>query len=236
MGQRAWTVEEQKMWKAFYPSLFATGRNSFTGSARRTFEHIWAAEAFHFSMLNFNNVMTDREANSIVYNYWKRKVRERLTDPKKQRLMAPDEASYYFGTKRTPLEHDYYDVLNQDNVEIVDLNKHPIRAFTERGMRLEGEEDERDFDVIVCATGFDSFTGSLTNMGLKNKNGVDMKDKSKLSTMAENTLFPHTNSWWNTSNIPGKKAENQNYILGIPTYEKECREKLEKWQGFEIAA
>ena len=60
--------------------------------------------------------------------------------------------------------------------------------------------------------------------------------KSKLNTMVENTLFPYTNSWWNTSNIPGKKAENQNYILGIPTYEKECRERLEKWEGFEIAA
>lgn len=56
-----------------------------------------------------------------------------------------------------------------------------------------------------------------------------------MNTMVEYTLFTYTNSWWNTSNIPGKKAENQNYILGIPTYEKECREKLEKWQGFEIA-
>jgi cation diffusion facilitator CzcD-associated flavoprotein CzcO len=192
MGQRAWTVEEQRVWKAFFPSLFATGRNSHTGfpierrdqrvqdvspeEREAYFEHIWATGAFHFSMLNFNNVSTDREANLIVYDFWKRKVRERLTDSKKQRLMAPDEATYYFATKRTPLEHDYYEVLNQDNVEIVDLNKHPITAFTERGMRLEGEECERDFDVIVCATGFDSFTGSLTNMGLRNKNGVDIKD------------------------------------------------------------
>lgn len=60
--------------------------------------------------------------------------------------------------------------------------------------------------------------------------------KCKLNTMVEKTLFPYTNSWWNTSNIPGKRAENQIYILGVSTYEQECREKLEKWQGFEIAA
>lgn len=33
------------------------------------------------------------------------------------------------------------------------------------------------------------------------------------------TLYPYTNSWWNTSNIPGKKAENQSYIGGINNYE-----------------
>lgn len=192
MGQRTWTAEEQRMWKAFYPSLFASGRISFSGfpierrdqrvqdvspeEREAFFEHIWAAGAFHFTMLNFNNVSIDREANLIVYDFWKKKVRERLTDPKKQRLMAPDEAPYYFATKRTPLEHDYYDVLNQDNVEVVDLNRHPITTFTERGIRLEDEDCERDFDAIICATGFDSFTGSLTNMGLKNKDDVDMRD------------------------------------------------------------
>lgn len=60
--------------------------------------------------------------------------------------------------------------------------------------------------------------------------------KKNLNTMIEHTLFPYTNSWWITSNIPGKKAENQNCIQGIPTYEKECRERLEKRQGFEVSA
>ena len=57
-----------------------------------------------------------------------------------------------------------------------------------------------------------------------------------MNTMVEHTLFPYTNSWWNTSNVPGKKAENQNYILGVANYEKECRRKLAQWQGFEVAA
>lgn len=191
MVQRAWTVEEQTSWKAFYPSLFASGRNSSAGmpiqgrdqrvqdvcpvEREAYFEQIWASGAFHFLVQNFNNVSLNREANSVVYEFWKSKVRQRLTDPKKQRLMAPDQAPYFFGTKRTPLEHDYYDVLNQENVEVVDLNTHPITAFTKRGMRLEGEEEEREFDAVICATGFDSFTGSLCSMGLANKDGVDIK-------------------------------------------------------------
>lgn len=33
-----------------------------------------------------------------------------------------------------------------------------------------------EFDAIVLATGFDSYTGSLTQMGLKNKDGVPLAD------------------------------------------------------------
>lgn len=112
-------------------------------------------------------------ANADVHDS---KVRERLTDPKKAALMAPDNAPYYFGTKRYPLEHDYYEILNQPNVDIVDLNANPLETFTSTGIKLGGEDTARDFDVVVLATGFDSFTGSLTQMGLKNKEGVDIKD------------------------------------------------------------
>jgi cation diffusion facilitator CzcD-associated flavoprotein CzcO len=90
--------------------------------------------------------------------------------------MAPEKAPYYFGTKRNPLENDYYDVLNQSNVDIVDLNKHPIDSFTETGLQLGNESSARDYDYVICATGFDSFTGSLCNMGLTSKDGIDIKD------------------------------------------------------------
>lgn len=194
MGQRRWTEEEHRGWKAFYPALFKTGRDSHTGfpiarpfgDARMQdisavereahFESTWAMGAFNFNEQNLSDVMLDKEANRIVYEFWKKKVRERLTDPKKQTLMCPDEPPYFYGTKRPPLEIDYYDVLNQSHVEIVDLKAHPIRAFTEKGLSLEGETGGREFDVVVCATGFDSFTGSLCNMGLKNRDGMDIKD------------------------------------------------------------
>ncbi|KAF2687658.1 FAD/NAD(P)-binding domain-containing protein [Lentithecium fluviatile CBS 122367] len=321
MHQRTWTAEEQAHWRAYYPSLFAAGRDSAVGfptkrhdvrlqdvdpvTREKYFEEIWSAGGFQFLLRNYNNVMLDKEANAIVYDFWKRKVRERLTDREKQKLIAPEEMPYFFGTKRTPLENDYYDVLNRENVDIVDLNRHPIEEFTARGLKLGGEDGERDFDIIVCATGFDSFTGSLTHMGLKSKDGVDIKDvwkdgvrtylgmmmhgfpnafmvyspqaptalsngptilecqtdlvcdtiqalrkqgaraieptreaedewKRGMNAMVEHTLYPYTNSWWNTSNVPGKKAENQSYIGGINNYEAQCREKMAGWKGFEV--
>ncbi|KAF2711829.1 FAD/NAD(P)-binding domain-containing protein [Pleomassaria siparia CBS 279.74] len=323
MHQRTWTEEEQTAWKGYYPSLFAAGRNSAVGfptirSPKRVqddspeereayLEALWTTGGFQFLLRNYNNVVLDKEANAVVYDFWKRKVKERLKDPKKQALMAPDEAPYYFGTKRNPLESDYYDVLNQRNVDIVNLVASPLRSFTPTGMQLEGEETPRDFDVVILATGFDAYTGSLTHMGLKNKDAIDIKDvwadgvktylgimmhgfpnafmvyspqaptalsngptileaqtdficdtinmlkeqgvksieatteaeeewRSGMDAMIQHTLYPFTNSWWNGSNIPGRKAQNMTYLGGIDNYERKCREKMVGWKGFEVIA
>jgi cation diffusion facilitator CzcD-associated flavoprotein CzcO len=190
MGQRVMSEEEQRCWKSFYPSLFASGRLSragfpASGPDKSTFEvseeerlkhwdTLWSRGAFNILLLGYNDVLVNPEANRLIYDYWASKVRERLTDPKKQAIMAPENPPYHFGTKRSPLEHDYYDVLNQDNVEIVDLNANPLKMFEETGMRMD-DGSLRDFDVIVLATGFDSFTGSLTEMGLKSKDGQDLR-------------------------------------------------------------
>ncbi|KAH8719564.1 hypothetical protein GQ44DRAFT_762016 [Phaeosphaeriaceae sp. PMI808] len=321
MGQRAWTEEEQVAWRSYYPALFAAGRNSAAGfpvtrldlraqdvsatEREQHYESMWNTGGFNFLTRGYTNTLIDPEANKLAYEFWKKKVRKRLSDPVKQELMAPEEMPFFFGTKRSPLETDYYDILNQGNVEIVDINKHPIQSFTEHGLQLGGEDRDREFDYVVCATGFDAFTGSLTNMGLKNKDGVDLKElwrdgvrtymgvlmnsfpnafmvyspqapnalangptiiecqrdlildiiknmrgqglttieptreaedewKAGMNAMIQHTLYPFTNSWWNTSNIEGKKAETQSYIGGIKNYEADCREKIKGWQGLVV--
>jgi hypothetical protein len=60
--------------------------------------------------------------------------------------------------------------------------------------------------------------------------------KAGLDSMVQHTLYPYTDSWWNTSNVPGKKTENHNYILGIDRYERQCRETMGEWKGFDVAA
>ena len=58
--------------------------------------------------------------------------------------------------------------------------------------------------------------------------------KAGMNAMVQHTLYPFTDSWWNTSNVPGKKAENQSYILGIDNYEKQCRGTMVGWKGFHV--
>lgn len=191
MGQRFLSSDEQRSWKSYFQAIFQAGRESRSGfpaapnpvgvfdvsaeERERYLEDIWARGGFNFMLLTYNNVLLDKEANKVVYDFWAKKVRQRIKDPKKQDLMAPAEAPYYFGTKRSPLEQDYYEMLDRPNVDIVDLNKVPMKTFNETGMLME-DGQQLDFDIVVLATGFDSFSGSLTQMGLKNKDGVDIKD------------------------------------------------------------
>lgn len=210
MGQRSLSKEESHGLKAYYPTLFEKSRLSLTGfpaknrskptleataeERQKLWEDIWTRGGFQFMMLGYNDYLLNPESNRLLYGFWASKVKQRLTDPKKQAIMTPDQPPYYIGTKRCPLEHDYYDVLNQDNVELVDLNKTALHTFEEKGMRMD-DGTLREFDVVVLATGFDSFTGSLTNMGLKNKDGVDLRDiwKDGVSTYLGLTIagFPN---------------------------------------------
>lgn len=57
------------------------------------------------------------------------------------------------------------------------------------------DDQVHEFDAIVLATGFDSYTGSLTQMGLKNKDGKELADlwKDGISTYLGITIsgFPN---------------------------------------------
>jgi cation diffusion facilitator CzcD-associated flavoprotein CzcO len=175
MRQRPISKEEQDAWKAYFARLFQEGRKSRAGfpfklpgkgvydvsdEEREAYlEEIWGRGAFNFAMANYNNVATNLAANRAVYDFWAKKTRARITDPLKRDIMAPLEPLYPIGTKRSPLEQDYYECLDMKHVEIVNMNSTPLKTFTDKGMLLDGQT-EREFDVIVLATGFDSFTGS----------------------------------------------------------------------------
>lgn len=191
MQQRPLSKEEQSGWKSYLPKLFEAGRHSLAGfpsagpdkgvfdaseeEREAHFEAMWERGGFNYPTCSYNDVLLDTKANKVVYDFWAKKIRARISDPVKRDLMAPSEPPYWFGTKRTPLEQDYYECLDQKNVEIVNLSATPLKSFDATGMLTE-DGQSRTFDMVVLATGFDSFTGSVTNMGLLNKDGLDMRD------------------------------------------------------------
>jgi cation diffusion facilitator CzcD-associated flavoprotein CzcO len=210
MQQRTISVAEQTQLKAFYATLFASGRDSAAGfpaprptrsfwqvsaqERERLWEDLWQRGAFSFMISNFRDIVMDLEANKLAYEFWRKKVHERMRDKKKAELMAPKEAPYPFGTKRSPLEADYYEMLDRDNVDIVQLTETPLERFNTTGVRMK-DGTQHDFDVVILATGFDAFSGSLTRMGLISKDGVDIADiwRSSISTYLGLTItgFPN---------------------------------------------
>lgn len=100
---------------------------------------------------NYQDLLTDRTSNEVVYAFWRRKVSERIRDPKKRELLAPAVTPHPLGAKRQSMEQNYYEIFNQDNVDLIDLKATPILEITETGLRTADKEYE--FDVLIFATG-----------------------------------------------------------------------------------
>ena len=127
------------------------------------------------------DMLFDLKANDEAYKFWRDETRKRIKDPKKQELLCPTVAPHPWGTKRPSLEQNFYEVMNQENVEVIDINADPIVEVTPNGLRTE-RHGEIPLDIIVLATGFDSVTGSLAQLNIQGKNGETIADHWKDGT------------------------------------------------------
>jgi cyclohexanone monooxygenase len=179
---------ERREIKRNYPSILARCRDSYAGfihtfdprsahevSAEQRaakFETLWAQPGFAFWFGNFMDLMTDPKVNVWASDFIRQKIRERVRDPDTARKLTPHHP---FGTKRVPLENGYYEIYNEDHVELVDLRVSPIERITPTGVRTA--RGEHPLDVIVFATGFDAVTGALTRIDIRGEGGQSLADK-----------------------------------------------------------
>src|SRR6202040_1463467 len=134
-------------------------------------EKLYGEPGFGIWMGNFRDVLVDREANKLMSDFLARKIRQRVKDPAVAEKLIPK--NHGFGTRRVPLESGYYEVYNQPNVKLVDINETPIERITPDGIKTSGAEYE--FDLIIYATGFDAITGSFDRIEIRGVDGVLLK-------------------------------------------------------------
>ncbi|KAF9075557.1 cyclohexanone monooxygenase [Rhodocollybia butyracea] len=149
---------------------------SVTPEERRLFyEKLYAQGGVALWLWNYSDVLIDKAANAEVYAFWRKKTQARIKNPKVAEKVAPLVPPNAFGTKRISLERGYYEIFNQENVELVDLTENPIVRITENGL-LTKDGIEHAVDVLVMATGFDSVTGSITAIDIKGIDGVTIRE------------------------------------------------------------
>ncbi len=270
----------------------------------RAFEGMWDQGGFAFNLANYQDMVLSEAANDICTDYLKRKIRRTVKDPGVAEKLIP---KHHFGTKRTPLDTNYYETYNKDNVLLVDASTDgPIEEITEHGIKAGGKEYE--FDIIVFATGFDALTGPLKALNLTGRGGHKLdqvwadgphtylgisvagfpnlftitgpQSPSVLSNMpvsieqhvewiadcietmrktgkttiealpeaqeawvahvneiVSGTLFPRTNSWYMSANIPGKPRAFLPYLNpeGVAGYRRRCDEiAANGYEGFAL--
>ena len=135
-------------------------------------EKLYASPGFGIWQGNFRDMLTDRTANALASAFIADKIRQRVHDPVVAEKLIPK--NHGFGTRRVPLETRYYEVFNQPNVELVDINETPIERVTAAG--IQTSQQEHAFDIIIYATGFDAICGAFDRIDIKGAGGKRLKD------------------------------------------------------------
>lgn len=140
---------------------------------RERFERAWEKGELFEILGIFADQGVVPEANDIVAEMIREKIRGIVDDPETAELLCPK--NHYFGTKRPCLDTNYFATYNLPHVRLVDLNTKPIVTITETGIDLPDESLE--FDAIVYATGFDAMTGAIVSVDITGKGGQTLKEK-----------------------------------------------------------
>jgi cation diffusion facilitator CzcD-associated flavoprotein CzcO len=136
----------------------------------RVFEEMWQRGGFSFLYETFDDIY-DGEGNEAACEFLRGKIREIVKDPKTAEMLTPH---YPYGAKRPPTGDSYYQAFNEPHVDLVNVRDTPILEFTPRGIMTAG--GEREFDIIVFATGFDAGTGAFTRMDIRGRGGETLNE------------------------------------------------------------
>lgn len=180
-------VEQQRI-KAEFPKLREEARQTDSGTLqhrsdqsvlevaeadrREELDRAWEVGGLAF-MTAFNDILTDIEANDLVADYVRERIRAAVYDPETADLLCPRD--HPIGAKRICVDTDYYATYNRPNVSLVDVREAPIERITPTGLRA-GEVDH-ELDSIVFATGYDAMTGPLNRIAIRGTGGKALRDK-----------------------------------------------------------
>ncbi|ALJ13892.1 flavin-containing monooxygenase [Sphingopyxis macrogoltabida] len=181
--------EEMADIKARYAEIFRSCRESDAGfvhnwDPRTTFEvgdeereafyeRKYGERGFAFWLSNFSDLAVDEKAARLASDFLARKIRSRVNDPETAEKLIPKD--HLFGTRRVPMETRYYEVFNQPNVDLIDVNADPLVEITPDGMRFGS--GFVPLDAIIYATGFDAVRGAFDKIDIVGKGGLTLREK-----------------------------------------------------------
>ena len=189
IGNAPTDPEEERADKARYEQIRAASRDHFLGvpyadvqpsalavsaeARRAVYEDRWARGGFRLFIDSFGDVLTDSAANDTIAEFVRERIRERVSDPAVAELLCPKDHPY--GTKRPPLETDYYEAFNRPATELVDVRANPIERVVAEGVRL-ADGTVHELDVLIMATGYDACTGPLLAMNVRGRGGLPLRE------------------------------------------------------------
>jgi cation diffusion facilitator CzcD-associated flavoprotein CzcO len=106
-------------------------------------------QAAHRDLLNYRMIRRNRLARRLLEKMSRRLLEGQVGDPELRAKLTPD---YEIGCKRVLITNDFYASLAKPNVELVASAAREVRE----GSLVAEDGTERDVDVIIFATGFET--------------------------------------------------------------------------------
>ncbi len=150
-------------------------------------DELYEMPGFAIWLRNFVEIFVDEKANAEFSEWMADKIRSRVNDPEVAEKLVPKD--HGFGVQRVPMETNYFDAYNQDNVELVDITENPIERMTANGIRTT--EAEYEFDIVVFATGFDAVTGAFDQIDITGVDGVKLRERWSDGPVTYLGMFVH---------------------------------------------
>jgi cation diffusion facilitator CzcD-associated flavoprotein CzcO len=179
------TPEFQAQIKANYDQIRAvckstTNGHPFTISERKAlsvseeerqalYEEAWQNGGLQFRA-TFGDLLVDRAANDTAAAFIRAKIRGIVKDPETAAKLIDFDHPY--AAKRPPIDTEYFETYNRDNVDLVDVRAAPIQRITADG--IQTSEASYPLDIIVFATGFDAMTGPLLAIDIRGRDDVTL--------------------------------------------------------------
>ena len=156
-----------------HPFYIEPKRAAQTPSAERQaiYEAAWQKGGLQFRAA-FEDLLTDEQANKTAAEFICNKIREIVKDPEKARILT--DIDHPFAAKRPPIDTEYFNAYNRDNVSLVNLRATPIEKIVPEG--IQTSDKTYPLDIIVFATGFDAMTGSLLKLNIEGADGHKLKE------------------------------------------------------------
>ena len=182
------TDEEDRQVKSNYAERRARARQSPTGlgfvpnrtsalqasaeEREQVYEAAWNRLGFGFA-LAYHDILLNQAANDTAAEFIRAKIRAKVNDPIVREKLTPK--GHPFAARRPSVDSGYFEAFNRPNVELADVRESPITEFTPTGIRTTAAH--YDLDIIIFATGFDAFTGSLLKPDIIGRGGKSLRQK-----------------------------------------------------------
>lgn len=157
-----------------------TNGHPFTIAERRVFdvsaeqrqalyEAAWEKGGLQFRA-TFHDLLLSKEANDTAAAFLRDKIRSIVKNPATAELLA--DIDHPYAAKRPPIDTNYFETFNRENVTLVDVRRMPIEAITATGVRTATADYA--LDILVFATGFDAMTGPLLGIDVRGRGGIEI--------------------------------------------------------------